>query len=174
VAGVILPRVPDELTSTTGVVALAAGAIALLALILAVALAVRLRKLRSAQRAVLGDGGSRDLVAHAQTLDEAFAELRQFVENTAQRLDARLQSTDNRLGRTISKTAVVRYDAYNEMSGRQSSSMALLDDTGTGVVLSSILHREQARIYVKGVRDGQSEFELSPEEDEAIRTALQV
>ena len=58
------------------------------------------------------------------------------------------------------------------MSGRQSSSMALLDETGTGVVLSSILHREQARMYVKGVRDGAAEFELSPEEDEAIRTAL--
>jgi hypothetical protein len=67
---------------------------------------------------------------------------------------------------------VVRYDAYGEMSGRQSSSMALLDDNGTGVVLSSILHREQARMYVKGVREGRSEIELSPEEDEAVRTAL--
>ena len=67
---------------------------------------------------------------------------------------------------------MVRYDAYGEMSGRQSSSMALLDDNGTGVVLSSILHRDQARMYVKGVRDGRGEFELSPEEDEAIRAAL--
>ena len=67
---------------------------------------------------------------------------------------------------------MVRYDAYNEMSGRQSSSMALLDDTGTGVVLSSILHRDQARLYVKGVRDGRAGVELSPEEDEAVRTAL--
>jgi hypothetical protein len=50
--------------------------------------------------------------------------------------------------------------------------MALLDDTGTGVVLSSILHRDQARMYVKGVRAGRAEIELSPEEDEAIRTAL--
>ena len=67
---------------------------------------------------------------------------------------------------------MIRYDAYGEMSGRQSSSMALLDDNGTGVVLSSILHRDQARMYVKGVRDGRSELELSPEEDEAIRTAI--
>jgi hypothetical protein len=58
------------------------------------------------------------------------------------------------------------------MSGRQSSSIALLDDAGTGVVMSSILHREQARLYVKGVRDGKSEFELSPEETEAIQAAL--
>ena len=67
---------------------------------------------------------------------------------------------------------MIRYDAYNEMSGRQSSSMALLDEKGTGVVLSSILHRDQARLYVKGVRDGTPEVELSPEEDEAVRTAL--
>jgi hypothetical protein len=66
---------------------------------------------------------------------------------------------------------VVRYDAYNEMSGRQSSSIALLDDTGTGVVMSSILHRDQARLYVKNVQNGQSDFELSPEEQEAIQTA---
>jgi hypothetical protein len=58
------------------------------------------------------------------------------------------------------------------MTGRQSSSMALLDDSGSGVVLSSILHREQARMYVKRVRDGSSELELSPEENEAISTAL--
>jgi len=58
------------------------------------------------------------------------------------------------------------------MSGRQSSSMALLDEKGSGVVLSSILHRDQARLYVKGVRDGSPEVELSPEEDEAVRTAL--
>ena len=50
---------------------------------------------------------------------------------------------------------MIRYDAYNEMSGRQSSSMALLDEKGTGVVMSSILHRDQARLYVKGVRDGE-------------------
>ena len=67
---------------------------------------------------------------------------------------------------------MVRYDAYGEMTGRQSSSMALLDDAGTGVVLSSILHREQARMYVKSIREGQSEFELSPEENEAIASAL--
>jgi hypothetical protein len=57
------------------------------------------------------------------------------------------------------------------MSGRQSSSIALLDENGTGVVMSSILHREQARLYAKGVKDGQSDVELSPEENEAIEAA---
>jgi hypothetical protein len=164
--------VSDDLTSTVGVIALAAGAVALLSLIVVLVLMRRLRRLRAAQRTVLGESGERDLIAHAQSLQSGFEELRRLVQSTAERLEERLTANERRLGRTISKTAVVRYDAYGEMSGRQSSSMALLDDSGSGVVLSSILHREQARMYVKGVREGQSEFELSPEENEAIDTAL--
>ncbi len=162
----------DDLTSTVGVIAIAAGAVALVALILAVVLLTRLKRLRNAQRAVLGTSGERDLVSHAHSIGMGFEDLRRVVETTFSQLAERLEGNEGRLGRTISKTAVIRYDAYGEMTGRQSSSMALLDDTGTGVVLSSILHREQARMYVKGIRDGQSEFELSPEENEAIQTAL--
>jgi hypothetical protein len=165
--------VSDDLTSTVGLIALAAGALALLVLVLVLVLARRIRRLRAAQRSVLGESGERDLVTHAQTLQSEFENLQRIVESTAARLDDRLSTSESRLGRTISHTAVVRYDAYGEMTGRQSSSMALLDDSGTGVVLSSILHREQARMYVKDIRDGQSQFELSPEENEAIETALQ-
>ncbi len=66
----------------------------------------------------------------------------------------------------------MRYDAYNEMSGHQSMSIALLDATRSGIVLSSIHHRDQARLYAKQVHDGHSELELSPEESEAVRIAL--
>jgi hypothetical protein len=168
----MLAAVSDDLTSTVGVVAIAAGAVALVTFVLVLILMRRVRRLRGAQRTVLGETGERDLVGHAESLQSAFDELRSLVESTFSRLDERLAGTERRLGRTISRTAVIRYDAYGEMTGRQSSSMALLDDTGTGVVLSSILHREQARMYVKNVRDGQSEFELSPEENEAIESAL--
>ena len=68
---------------------------------------------------------------------------------------------------------MVRYDAYGEMSGRQSSSIALLDSHRSGVVLSSILHRENARVYVKQLVEGQAEHELSPEEQEAVAAALE-
>jgi hypothetical protein len=162
----------DELTSTVGVIAIAAAAVAVIALLLVIVMMRRLKGIRNAQRAVLGDGAQRDLIAHADSLQRAFDELQQAVETTVTQLNGRLDEGERRLGRTISRTAVVRYDAYGEMTGRQSSSMALLDDSGTGVVLSSILHRDQARMYVKGVREGQSEFELSPEENEAIATAL--
>jgi hypothetical protein len=168
----ILPPVPDELTSTEGIVALVAGGLALIALLVAALLAVKVRRLQAAQKAVLGDQGEQDLVAHAQSLQTTFGELNARVESTFERLDQRLANAERRLDGCISHSAVIRYDAYNEMSGRQSSSLALLDETGSGVVMSSILHREQARTYVKGVRDGHSELELSPEEREAIQSAL--
>jgi hypothetical protein len=164
--------VPDDLTTDAGIAALAAGGVALLALLLVVVLWIKLRRIRTAQTTVLGTSGQRDLVTHAENLEIGFAQLQGLVEETFRRVEERLEKDEGRIQRSISKTAVVRYDAYGEMSGRQSSSMALLDDTGTGVVLSSILHREQARMYVKGVRDGNSDIELSPEEDEAVRTAL--
>jgi hypothetical protein len=163
--------VPDELTSTAGIVALVAGGLALVALVLAVALFLKLRRLQEAQRFVLGERGEQDLVSHAQSLQRNFANLHEQVTKSFEQLDGRLKANELRLDRSISHSAVVRYDAYGEMSGRQSSSIALLDDTGSGVVMSSILHREQARLYAKGVRNGHSDVELSPEEAEAIQTA---
>jgi hypothetical protein len=58
------------------------------------------------------------------------------------------------------------------MSGQQSTSIALLDSRHTGIVVSSIHHRDQARVYAKQVIDGKSELQLSPEEEEAVRIAL--
>jgi hypothetical protein len=77
-----------------------------------------------------------------------------------------------RLDGAVTHRALVRYDAYGEMSGRQSTSIALLDANQSGVVLSSIHHRETARLYAKQIRRGQPELELSPEESEAVKLAL--
>ena len=161
----------DSLTTTQGIVALAAAGIALVALIVAIVLAFKLRSVRRAQSAVLGDG-SRDLIAHSAQLDEAFVSLREYVEEALARLEQRSQIADQRINGCIAYRALVRYDAYGEMSGAQSSSVALLDEHRSGIVFSSILHRDQARVYVKEVREGESSIELSPEERQAIEAAL--
>lgn len=67
--------------------------------------------------------------------------------------------------------AVVRYDAFDEMGGRLSWSLALLDDAGDGVVLTSIRGRNEARTYAKSVAAWSSDQELSPEENEAVAHA---
>ena len=118
------------------------------------------------------DVGQADLVAHAAQIQEAFVQLRDWVEETATRLEERMATAEGRLDGCVSHTSLVRYDAMGELSGQQSSTMALLDSRRTGVVVSSILHREQARVYVKQVRDGESELELSPEEQQAIEDAM--
>jgi len=67
--------------------------------------------------------------------------------------------------------AVVRYDAFGDMGGHLSWSMALLDDGGSGVVLTSIHGRSDARTYAKNVAAWTSDQPLSPEEEEAVKFA---
>jgi hypothetical protein len=67
--------------------------------------------------------------------------------------------------------AVVRYDAFDEMGGRLSWSLALLDDAGDGVVLTSIRGRDESRTYAKPIAGWAGEAELSPEENEAVAHA---
>jgi hypothetical protein len=164
-------RPVTNLTSTAGIVAIAAAAVAVLALLVALGLFVSLRRLRTAQRAVLGDG-SQDLVAHAAGLQQAFQSLADYLQDAGTRLEERMTRAEQRLDGAVAYRALVRYDAYGEMSGQQSTSIALLDASRSGIVLSSIHHRDQARMYAKQVHQGSSELQLSPEEDEAIRLAL--
>lgn len=162
----------SDLTTTQGIVALAAAGIAVVALVMAAILAVRIRRLRAAQRAVLGGAEARDLVDHAARLETGFTQLREWVEETLERTAYRMDTTEHRLDSCVAYRALVRYDAYNELSGHQSSSLALLDAHRSGVVLSAIVHRDQARLYVKQVTAGEGEIELSPEEREAVESAL--
>jgi hypothetical protein len=159
------------LSSTTGIVALAAGAVAVVALLTAIVLMVMLRRLRADQRVVLGDRRE-DLVAHAASLSDQFAALHAYVEDVAERLHDRMGTAEQRLDGAVAYSSLVRYDAYGEMSGRQSVSIALLDSHRSGIVLSSIHHRDQARLYAKQVTSGRGELELSPEEEEAVTAAL--
>jgi Protein of unknown function (DUF4446) len=162
----------DDLTQPAGIAALAAGAVALIALIMAIVLAVRVRRLRVEQRVVLGTSGREDLVAHASSLQQAFQALHGRVEEVAERLEARMTEAEHRLDGAVAYRALVRYDAYGEMSGHQSTTLALLDADHNGVVLSSIAHRDTARMYCKQVHGGRGEHQLSPEEEEAVRLAL--
>jgi hypothetical protein len=159
-------------SDTAGYIAIGAAALALLALIVCLFLAGRLRRLRASHSVVSGENGDRTLVEHAGELDGRLATLAGEVQRSIERLDGRDGELDRRLRGAITQCGVIRYDAMGEMTGRQSSSVALLDSQGNGVVLSSILHRESARLYAKPVAGGQSELELSPEEQQAVSAAM--
>lgn len=164
--------VATTLTDTRGIIAIAAAAVAVLALVAYGWLLVKMRRLSSRQRLVLGGHGERDIVNHAADMHDAFEALRAYVDELAIGLDSRLGGTEAALRGTFAHRALVRYDAYNELSGQQSVSIALLDEERSGLVLSCIHHRDQARVYAKAVHDGHGELELSPEEAEAVRIAL--
>jgi hypothetical protein len=160
-----------SLTDTQGIVAIAAVAIATLAILACVSLAISLRRLKAAQSVVLGQAGQRDLIAHAAGLEDAFEALRDYSSQVAETLQARLAEIEQSLLAGISNWALVHYDAYNEHSGRQSMSIALIDGTHSGIVISCIHHRDQARVYAKQIQHGVGLLELSPEEAQAVQQA---
>jgi hypothetical protein len=90
------------------------------------------------------------------------------VRSELRKLGKEIEVTRGELRETLKHLAVVRYDAFGDTGGKLSWSMALLDDKGDGVVLTSINSRADARTYAKEVRAFASAAKLSPEEEEAI------
>ena len=72
---------------------------------------------------------------------------------------------------SLRHVGLVRYDAFGDVGGRQSWSLALLDDDGNGVVLTAIHGRSEARSYAKSVSAWTSDQPLSPEEEDAVASA---
>ncbi len=90
---------------------------------------------------------------------------------TSRACAAEVQALRMEAAQALRHLAVVRYDAFGDMGGHLSWSMALLDDGGDGVVLTSIHGRSEARTYAKNITDWSCEHALSPEEEEAVRFA---
>ena len=144
-----------------------AAAVAVIALAIALGLHLRLRRVRAAQLTLQGSGGG-DLVDFAVSLQGRVDGLHRALDETT----AALGRLERRVDSTVSRLAVVRYDAYENTGGHQSASVALLDTSRTGVVLSAIQGRDYARIYVKELDRGRPNVALSPEEEEAVERAM--
>jgi hypothetical protein len=152
---------------TVEIVALAAAGVAVLALVLALSLLSRFRKLRKAN-AVLTGGDSGATFVESVTRQHREAEA---LRTDVGRLRDDLAAARADLSDALRHVAVVRYDAFGDMGGRLSFSAALLDDAGDGLVLTSINGRSETRTYAKGVTAGESDHSLSPEELQAISYA---
>ncbi len=150
-----------------GWIAIAAAVVAVIGLTIALVLHLRLRRVRAAQLTLQGSGGG-DLVDFAVSLQGRVDGLHRALDEVT----ASLGHLERRLDSTVSRLAVVRYDAYEQTGGHQSASVALLDASRTGVVLSAIQGRDYARIYVKELDGGRAAVSLSPEEQEAVERAM--
>ncbi len=153
--------------STAGWIAIAAASAAVLSLAFAIWAWLVLRRLRASQLVLLG-GGKQDLVDFAVSLQGRIDDLHRAVDEVA----AGLSRVDRRVDTAVAKTAIVRYDALSGTGGHQSASVALLDSSRTGVIVSAIQDREYARIYVKELDKGRASVALSPEEQEAVERAM--
>src|SRR6266404_6649372 len=128
---------------------------------------VKVRRVRDAQRLLLG-GGRRDLVDFAVSLQGRIDDLHRAVDEVA----AGLARVDRRVDGTVTNTSIVRYDAYEDTGGHQSASVAMLDSARTGIVVTAIQGRDYARIYMKELERGRASVALSPEEQEAVERAM--
>ena len=130
--------------STAEWIAIGACVAAVVSLVVAGLAWWKLQAVRAAQLVLLG-GGKQDLVDFAVSLQGRIDDLHRAVDEIA----AGLSRVDRRVDTAVSKTSLVRYDAYEGAGGHQSTSIALLDAGRSGVVLSAIQGRDYARIYVK-------------------------
>jgi hypothetical protein len=147
-------------------VALGAAGAAVLALVSSISAHVRIRRLRRGFALVDGDGKETVLDAVRHSVDETVA-----LRGELARARADVDAARRDLSDALRHVAVVRYDAFGDMGGRLSFTAALLDDSGDGLVITSIHGRSEARTYAKGVKAGASEQSLSPEEQQAIELA---
>jgi len=148
-------------------IAVGAAVVAVLAFAAGLVAWWNVRAVRKAQLVLLG-GGKQDLVDFAVSLQARIDDLLRAVDEIA----AGLSRVDRRLDTAVTKTSLVRYDAYESSGGHQSASIALLDAARSGVVLSAIQGRDYARIYVKELDQGRPSVALSPEEQEAVERAM--
>ena len=153
--------------STAGWIAVAAAVLALVSLAAWGWTLVLLARARSAQKVLLG-GGKQDLVDFAVSLQGRIDDVLRAVDEIA----AGLARVDRRVDGTIAKLSIVRYDALSDVGGHQSASLAMLDASRTGVVVSAIQGRDYARIYVKELDPGRAPVALSPAEREAVERAM--
>jgi hypothetical protein len=165
------------MTTYVAVFALVLAYVALVAAYFALRTLAKLRRAAS----VLAKG-ARGPEAHASLIEathrntervdvvaEELADLRGLV---ADGMKARRDPRTGGAPAGLSNVALVRYDAFAELSGRLSFSLALLDEDGDGVTISAIAGAADTRVYAKSVAAGKGEHELSPEEEQAVAAAL--
>lgn len=130
----------------------------------------RRRQIRTAENfaALWGETGERaDLSEVLATHVSELATERSRIDEMSRTIDA----VHADIAQTLQHVAVVRYDAFGDMGGRLSFSIAIVDDRGDGVVVSAIHARGESRTYAKGIIGGDSDITLTPEERQALSAA---
>ena len=168
------------MTTYVAVFALVLGYLGLVAAYLALRTLARLRRAtvvlaRGARspngRETMLEATERHIELTAAVADQLGA-LRTYVDATRAEMSAAVRARNTETARSLRNVALVRYDAFEDIAGRLSFTLALLDDDGDGVALTAITGRSDTRLYAKGISQGSGEHPLSPEEEQAVEAAL--
>jgi Protein of unknown function (DUF4446) len=127
----------------------------------------RLQRFHRNQHIIMGSRGNVDIVEHVSSMDDKLANMRVALED----LTLVARDHDVRIDGTLARIGVVRFDAYHDLGGRQSAAVAFLNGLGNGVVITTVVSRDFARMYVKLLKDGAPDIPLAPEETEAVEQA---
>jgi Protein of unknown function (DUF4446) len=155
----------DFSTRTLSLIALVAIGLSLLALVFAIAGSGGRRRTKEPSRPIPMDDALRAVL-------EGHAAQIQRLEQAARVLNGTDKKQQVQIEGSVRHISLLRYDAFEDVGGRLSFSCAMLDDHGTGVVLTSINGRQETRVYAKPIAEGSSTYNLSVEESEAIRQAM--
>lgn len=149
---------------TIGYLAIGLGSIGLL---LGIISTLRVSKLRKQLIILRGDSNETDVLSavlnHINRVND--------LEITVSKLNNAVVLAQRDVAVSLRHVAVVRFSAIQDMGGQYSFSMALLDDVGTGFVLTCIQNQSTSRVYAKPVVNRNSDIPLSPEELQAIASA---
>lgn len=127
----------------------------------------KLQRYQRNQHVIMGSRGTVDIVEHVSAVDEKLTNVRLALED----LTLAARDHDVRIDNSLSRVGIVRFDAYQDLGGRQSTAVAFLNSLGDGVVITTVVSRDFARIYVKLLKQGVSDIPLAPEESEALEQA---
>lgn len=110
-----------------------------------------------------------------QNLEEVLNTYLDRVDGAVHRMDILEQAVavlQAQLPGCLQRFSMVRYDAFEDVGGEQSFSVAMLDAQGDGILLTSVYSRMDNRVYAKSIQNGRASHTLSAEEEHALRTSV--
>lgn len=148
--------------------AIALGVVCVVSIILLIVTLCKLKKLRKRVDTLTR---GKDTESMEDTILKFFERI-EALESHEQGIEDNIQKIKENLKMTYQKKGMVKYDAFREMSGALSYSVALLDQENNGVLITSMYSREGCYSYAKEIVRGESELNLSEEEAEALKQAI--
>jgi hypothetical protein len=158
----------SSLAQHSGAVLLVLAGTVLLLMVLLAVLAVNLKKRHGKWAELLQ--GTRGESLETLLYDHLRSKMR--LEAELVNLTSRIQTLESELKRSKRHLGLVRYDAFTDVGGQQSFALALCDDEGDGTLVTSVVGRNDCRVYAKPVKAGQAGRSLSEDEIAALRSAM--